>query len=981
MSFTKRSLGTKWYSGTNPQDAMYQNAKQHDHKACLVKIDNDDGYRSYGSYISWDEAIVHLQTLDDKVRKQHFELLPEDKPCKPYFDFDYRYDSKSTIKYGDINISDFRINVENTLRPVLQNLTVCSPSSPALNNCFIWTDSSSSAKFSLHLVIHLELEKEEMKELWLCKSTERAKYFCTEMLRISPELGMFSDTKVYTRNRTMRMCGSSKHGKEEKLQLLDLPLTKENLMRTTITWFGETSKLFPIPGDELIKTELKKDLHSDVNNICAIDDADYEKLTKFIEEIKMQANLITSIKLIRGNIDTITIGLKTRWCPNIKREHSSQHQYGVLSKHGLVFKCQDADCVDFKFGKINFKNLPADIRTLCNTYLQKLQTDPVNSLTEQIAKLKTTSFVNKITQAEIEMSAIINEDLELDNNPNWRVEQTNKRISATQNKWFRENDMSCLNDKSYIHAHPGQCGIECKKHKLLVGCLMNGQMDKSKEYKRWLDHIPHCIEKHKMEINMNVSGSISITDTDLSKLLEIMWNKAETQTLRLGSDCVFVPVAGKPRVYIQSHLFRDWIKLNFIDEALLLAEPSRMDKMEQALRNGCKSAVPDIKIDQNVMGFRNGILHLDSCKFVTYDAITDSDTTVVRHYIDQDLDVEKQDTSALDTILQFQIRNGSLDEDDDEPDYIAIEWIMAMLGRLLFPIGLYDRMEITPYIWGLSDTGKSCLGHLVEHFYHSTQVGTMSKTMEAQFGLESWYQKQVIICFETPDDINSVLDHTIFQSMTSGERVSVARKKMSAVDVVWTTPLLLLGNKRKTWRDNGGESISKRLVSIPFTRKPRKDLTLYSRMIHQQLPAIIYKCVKYYHQHLTMKEDVVVQRDFWEICPQYFRNRKLEALEVNNPFLSWLRSSSSENGIFREEGCITIWEEFKNYVSEQNQGPKKLVIGDANLATANITVTKKHFCGVCQKAVYKAKTCCPEYKRTSRTTKNVVLGIRLRCQE
>lgn len=968
MSFVKQTLGTKWYSGTNPQEAMFHNAKQNNHKACLVKIDID-GHRSYGSYISWDEAIDHLQTLNDNVRKQHFELLPEDKPCKPYFDFDYRYDNKSTIKHGDIDIPAFSISVENSLRTVLQNLTGFSPSSPALNNCFIWTDSSSAAKFSLHLVIHLALENDQgMRELWLCSNTERAKYFCIEMLRLSPDLAKFSDTKVYTRNRTMRMCGSSKHGKEEKLQLLDLPLTKENLMKTTITWFEQSSKLFPIINDELIKTESKITSYKEVDRICAIDDADYEKLAKFIEEIKMQANLVSSIKLIRGNIDTITIGLKTRWCPNIKREHSSQHQYAVLSKHGLVFKCQDAECVDFKFGKISFKSLPADVRALCVKYLDIHSSAPAKDKKESSCQ-----YINKMTEGETEMSSIINEDLKLENNPNWRLEQVTKKLSSLQNKWFRENDTTCLVDPSYTHAHPGQCGIECKKHKLLLGCSVNGHMDKSREFKRWLDHIPHCIEKHKMEIEVHVKTTTTdASATELAQLVDDMYNLAKAKNYRRSNGCIYGLLDGKQSVYVQLMSYKEWLVKDFQDDSRLLADPGRQVKLIQSLNNIGTSRMPFIERDYRYIGFKNGILYLPNSSFILYDNI--SEDIVVRHYIDQILDIKHLSTPSWDTVFEYQIEKEDVDG-SKVPDREAIEAFCGLLGRLMYPLKAMDNLTVAPMIFGASYTGKSTIVSTIMKCFDSQQVACINAKMEDHFGLEGVFDREVLIAPDMPLHIHKKIDKTDMQSMISGELVLVPRKGLAAHQGLWTVPWFMVGNRQPSWYDEGGASVSQRWVFAQFNKKVKKNISGLAELLEKELPAIIYKNNQAYLR--LYGNEAKKSTDFWEECPEYFKRQRLLFEKSSNKLLAFLRQDGDENTFYRVADSIVKWKDFKSLLDQNNF--KKVSSDAIEFSMAGLEVTHVNFCKSCQKKA--AKDCCSYSSPTNRTKLLAIMNISIVVKE
>lgn len=241
MSFSKYYRNTDWYSGDHPQDAMLENAKEKGHRAALVSHDVTKGYRAYASYPHWKEAINYLNPLGPAA-SHYFEVIVENQPCKPYFDFDYGLLNEQTI-----DKAIFIQKVQNVLIRVIKKVTTVEDED-AITNSFVWSDSSSTTKLSLHLVVHLETND----TIWATETGMKAGYLTSLMiddLNYGKELAKFADTKVYTKNRVMRMVGSSKYGKTEKLRLI-LDENEDNLLRSIITHLPDKKVcLMDIPKD------------------------------------------------------------------------------------------------------------------------------------------------------------------------------------------------------------------------------------------------------------------------------------------------------------------------------------------------------------------------------------------------------------------------------------------------------------------------------------------------------------------------------------------------------------------------------------------------------------------------------------------------------------------------------------------------------------------------------------------------------------
>jgi hypothetical protein len=131
--------------------------------------------------------------------------------------------------------------------------------------------------------------------------------------------------------------------------------------------------------------------------------------------------------------------------------------------------------------------------------------------------------------------------------------------------------------------------------------------------------------------------------------------------------------------------------------------------------------------------------------------------------------------------------------------------------------------------------------------------------------------KYMWLCMELKKNI--ALDQAEFQSMVSGEDVSVAVKNEVAKQTKWDLPGLLCGNESPHWIDAQG-SIARRMVIINFpfsVQEKHASPELLTRILQQELPSIIAKTNIAYRR--TCAENAFC--DIWKILPSYFKMERL----------------------------------------------------------------------------------------------------------
>jgi hypothetical protein len=306
---------------------------------------------------------------------------------------------------------------------------------------------------------------------------------------------------------------------------------------------------------------------------------------------------------------------------------------------------------------------------------------------------------------------------------------------------------------------------------------------------------------------------------------------------------------------------------------------------------------PEIKKDRHVWSFRNGLFvgkewnaskNKYTTRFYPYGS-TEFDsldpTIVACKWFDQEFkpydDVHWTDipTPFMDSILRYQ----------KFPEDVA-RWIYAFGGRLCFDVNEMDSWQCIPFLKGIARSGKSTLiTKIFKRFYDPEDVRTLSNNIEKKFGLWSIHDGLMFISPEVKGDLS--LEQAEFQSMVSGEDVSIARKNQKALSMQWNVPGILAGNEVPNWRDNSG-SVQRRVVTVNFSKQVADADPHLDEKLDSEIPAILCKCVKAYIEYASMYSD----QDIWNVLPKYFKDVQKQIGVVTNTLLHFLESEKLEYG-------------------------------------------------------------------------------------
>jgi hypothetical protein len=341
------------------------------------------------------------------------------------------------------------------------------------------------------------------------------------------------------------------------------------------------------------------------------------------------------------------------------------------------------------------------------------------------------------------------------------------------------------------------------------------------------------------------------------------------------------------------------------------------------LSSSFDSELPWLVPHRRVFAFRNGLYFADRLEFKSYEDIASGrahvDSNVVAcklfdrefydymtippqvHGVESWWDIP---TPAFEAILRDQHLGADFDANikRGEPGYSEVQeqlvhrWIYALLGRLMYKVGEKDNWQVILFIHGKANTGKSTIANMIQKLYLKQNIGVLSNNIETKFGLSALLNKFFYICYELKNDFS--LDQSEFQSMVSGEDMSVAVKGQTAKTLKWNQPGLFLGNTYAgTWLDNSG-SIARRLVIVDFFQEiaasdPQLDQRLELEMPNMILKmnlAYLYMVSKYGRRGIWDKASAHGE----QVLPDYFHLTQKRMLTSTHPLRLFIHTLMSD---------------------------------------------------------------------------------------
>ena len=312
----------------------------------------------------------------------------------------------------------------------------------------------------------------------------------------------------------------------------------------------------------------------------------------------------------------------------------------------------------------------------------------------------------------------------------------------------------------------------------------------------------------------------------------------------------------------------------------------------------------DLKPDRHWHAFRNGLYFTKKAEFYEYGSDLIPGDIVACKYHDVTFDTSLLDieeildipTDASRKLIEFQIEimnngGGAGTKRPIEEVKHILYWMYVFFGRLLFEVGELDCWQVILFIVGRAGCGKSVLLQAVGKFFEECDVETMANNSQKGFGLETFVHKMMWRCYEVKSDFT--LDQAQLQSMISGEDMSIQRKNLTALNVVWKVPGILAGNEFADWADNSG-SISRRIILMNFDRRVPPNMVDPGllKKIELEMPAMLHKSCRAYLDAVEKygKNDIWASKDGVSILPSIFLENKKNLKKGTHNLAAFLNS-------------------------------------------------------------------------------------------
>ena len=299
---------------------------------------------------------------------------------------------------------------------------------------------------------------------------------------------------------------------------------------------------------------------------------------------------------------------------------------------------------------------------------------------------------------------------------------------------------------------------------------------------------------------------------------------------------------------------------------------------------------PDLKIKRRVWSFNDGIYDATDDRFWFYGQHTDDELVsckiIEKDFADVYFDGPPIPGTGLKTYSDLETPLFDSIFGPQNWDADMIRWMFVFIGRLFYEVNEKDSWQVIPFLKGVAGTGKSCVIKVVQKMYNSRDIGVISNNIEKQFGLSSIFHKKIFIMPEMKGDFS--LDVACFQSMITGEELSMAVKHESPCVGRWSVPGILAGNESPRWEDKSG-SISRRVVVLDFPNKvpaETSDPNLLPNILDTEIPSIIRKASLSYKWAV----DNFGNSDIWNNLPPRILEEKKRLQFSTNPLYSFVNS-------------------------------------------------------------------------------------------
>ncbi len=348
--------------------------------------------------------------------------------------------------------------------------------------------------------------------------------------------------------------------------------------------------------------------------------------------------------------------------------------------------------------------------------------------------------------------------------------------------------------------------------------------------------------------------------------------------------------------------------------------------------------LPNLKRNELIHAFRNGLFSIERNQFFHFRATGDQNSvkqlmeiypncTAIKYH-DMVFDEEGMDADMAKNpelgylAIEFpEITKLLVEQGFDEEER---RFILAMGGRLLVPLGKFEKWQVIPIFLGLAGTGKSLFLRLVAKCLEKRDVAILSNAGQKTFSLDGVEKSKMFLALDVTESFGDSFDQSTFQSIVSGEETSIVRKYKQPLTVVWSIHGGLAGNKLPNWQDNGG-SLTRRVIVIEFLRRvAESDPHLFDKCC-MRIDRFLKIVVSAYHDYVERYGGKSIK----DCMPDKFlksEKKALVELNVLGQFLSdtcdVVEFKESPNNFTTQADMLAV---FQDFCRKQSIKPPKFV--------------------------------------------------------
>jgi hypothetical protein len=461
---------------------------------------------------------------------------------------------------------------------------------------------------------------------------------------------------------------------------------------------------------------------------------------------------------------------------------------------------------------------------------------------------------------------------------------------------------------------------------------------------------------------------------DEDRQIYLLTRQGKQEGIKRRDGFVMKPHEHIPGVYIKSE--ENTVFINRVlksQHCFRTASMRRLTDWFGTIDNDQFQLLTPTSMSTTTISFLDGYFDLDTLLFHLWTEVKEVPKT--DHFFEIVL-CSNRDTPKWDELLETQLgeRTGLVE------NLNICDMLEVLIGRVFYPVGKYDNWQVMPFLKGDGNTGKSTILDLVTLMLPIGSVGVITSKNEKTFGLEELYNKRAVIIPDLPSGFENILSQSDFQSMITGEPVSIARKNKTAIsNQKWVAQLLFAGNFMIPYNDTSG-SISRRIATFLFnTLVESKNTNLKDEIVKDELVAIMMRCIGLYRSVCETYKGL----DFWtRIAPLGMRNIQDDVKQETNYLSNFLSNGDSYYQILRVSGEATTLENldkaFSNHMKFTHKQDKVKIGSDYYpIKAAGFTIKRVHLCKHCHHPAGK-ETCGDHYDASNRYRRFIIFDMQIK---